>query len=80
MSQFYQRETVAFHFTWKPNWPEVKKLLPQIEAALAPFGVRPHWGKLYTIDAAKVQGSYERVPDFLKLLKKYDSINSRMII
>ena len=74
MSQFYKRDTVAFHFTWKPNWPEVKKLLPQIEAALAPFGIRPHWGKLFTLDAATVQGSYERFPDFLKLLKKYDPI------
>ena len=74
MSQLYKRESVAFHFTWKPNWPEVKKLLPLIEAALAPFGVRPHWGKLYTINAATVQRSYERFPDFLKLLKKYDPI------
>jgi xylitol oxidase len=74
MSQFYQRESVAFHFTWKPNWPEVKKLLPEIEAALAPFGVRPHWGKLFTIDARTVQHSYERFPDFKKLLKKYDPI------
>ncbi len=74
MSQCYQRESVAFHFTWKPNWPEVQKLLPQIEAALAPFGVRPHWGKLYTIDPATIQGSYERFPDFLKMLKKYDPI------
>jgi xylitol oxidase len=74
MSQMYKRESVAFHFTWKPNWPEVKKLLPQIEAALSPFGVRPHWGKLYTIDAATIQRSYERFPDFLKLLKKYDPI------
>ena len=74
MSQFYKRDTVAFHFTWKPNWPEVKKLLPQIEAALSPYGVRPHWGKLYTINAASLQRSYERFPDFLKLLKQYDSI------
>ena len=74
MSQLYKRDSVAFHFTWKPNWPEVKKLLPQIEAALAPFEVRPHWGKLYTIDAATVQRSYERFPDFLKLLKQYDPI------
>jgi xylitol oxidase len=74
ISQFYKRDSVAFHFTWKPNWPEVKKLLPQIEAALEPFGVRPHWGKLYTIEASDVQRSYERFPDFLELLKKYDPI------
>lgn len=74
MSQLYKRESVAFHFTWKPNWPEVKKLLPEIEAALAPFGVRPHWGKLNTIDPSTIQRSYERYTDFLKLLKKYDPI------
>jgi hypothetical protein len=25
------------------RWPEVRALLPVIETALAPFGVRPHW-------------------------------------
>jgi xylitol oxidase len=72
MSQFYKRATVSFHFTWKSNWPEVQKLLPLIEAALAPFSVRPHWGKLYTINAKSIQKSYERFPDFLELLKTYD--------
>jgi xylitol oxidase len=72
MSQFYKRESVAFHFTWKSNWLEVQKLLPEIEAALAPFDVRPHWAKLYTINAKTIQESYERFPDFLELLKTYD--------
>ena len=72
MSQFYKRESVSFHFTWKSNWSEVQKLLPEIEAALAPFDVRPHWGKLYTINAKTIQESYERFPDFLELLKTYD--------
>ena len=72
MSQFYKRATVAIHFTWKSNWPEVQKLLPVIEAALAPYNVRPHWGKLYTIDPKSIQGSYERFPDFLELLRTYD--------
>lgn len=72
MSQFYKRDTVAIHFTWKSNWPEVQKLLPLIEAALAPFSIRPHWGKLYTINKKTIQESYERFPDFLQLLKTYD--------
>jgi xylitol oxidase len=72
MSQFYKRPSVAIHFTWKSNWPEVQKLLPMIEAALAPFSIRPHWGKLYTIDAKAIQKSYERFPDFLELLRTYD--------
>ncbi len=72
MSQFYKRATIAIHFTWKSNWPEVQKLLPVIEATLAPFSIRPHWGKLYTIDAKTIQRSFERFPDFLELLKTYD--------
>lgn len=72
MSQFYKRASVGIHFTWKSNWPEVQKLLPLIEATLAPFDVRPHWGKLYTINAKTIQESYERFPDFLELLKTYD--------
>ena len=72
MSQFYKRPTVAIHFTWKSNWPEVQKLLPMIEAKLEPFNLRPHWGKLYTINAKTIQESYERFPDFLELLKMYD--------
>lgn len=72
MSQFYKRESVAFHFTWKSNWSEVQKLIPKIEVALAPFDVRPHWGKLYTINAKTIQESYEKFPDFVELLKTYD--------
>lgn len=72
MSQFYKRESVAFHFTWKPNWTGVQKLLPEIEAVLAPFDVRPHWGKLYTINTKTIHESYERFPDFLQLLKTFD--------
>ena len=72
MSQFYKRATVAIHFTWKSNWPEVQKLLPLIEGALAPFSIRPHWGKLYTINTKTIQESYERFPDFLELLRTYD--------
>ncbi len=74
MSQVYKRASVAIHFTWKSYWPEVQKLLPEIEAALAPFDVRPHWGKLFTMDAATLQRSYEKFPGFLELLKTYDPV------
>ena len=49
MSPCYERDSVAIHFTWKPDWPSVKRLLPVIEKALGPFEVRPHWGKLFTM-------------------------------
>ena len=47
-------------------------MLPQIEAALAPFAPRPHWGKLFTLPAAQVQSLYPRLPDFQRLLTTTD--------
>ena len=37
MSMAYQRQSMAIHFTWKPEWASVKPILPLIEARLAPF-------------------------------------------
>ena len=72
MSPCYQRDCVAIHFTWKQNTPEVTKLLPMIEAELAPFQVRPHWGKLFTITPEILHSRYEKWADFLQLVKAYD--------
>ena len=47
LSPFYEQDSIAFHFTWKPRPDEVLAVLPRIESALAPFGARPHWGKLF---------------------------------
>jgi alditol oxidase len=67
LSPFYGRDSVAFHFTWKPLTAEVTALLPRIEAALAPFDARPHWGKLF--GATPV---YPRGHDFRELRARYD--------
>ena len=72
MSPAYKRDSLAIHFTWKPEWPEVRKVLPQIEEKLAPFAVRPHWAKLFTLKPAQVQGQYSRLKDFQALVAKYD--------
>ncbi|MEO5582622.1 MAG: D-arabinono-1,4-lactone oxidase, partial [Saprospiraceae bacterium] len=72
MSTAYKQDSVAIHFTLKQNTPEVLKLLPMIEAELLPFGVRPHWGKLFTLDPKILQSRYEKYPDFLALIKEYD--------
>ena len=72
MSPCYQRPSVAIHFTWKQDWPAVRKLLPVIEKELAPFGVRPHWGKLFTTSAAQFATLYERLPDFKNLVSQFD--------
>ena len=67
LSPFYERDSVAFHFTWKPLPAEVLALLPRIESALAPFGARPHWGKLFLTPAA-----YPRHADFIRLAEQLD--------
>jgi xylitol oxidase len=72
MSTCYKEPRVSIHFTWKQDWPAVSKLLPIIERELAPFDVRPHWGKLFTISPEKLRSSYERLPDFIELCRRYD--------
>ena len=53
---------IAIHFTWKPDWPAVSRLLPVIEKELAPFEARPHWGKLFTMSPSALRSRYERLP------------------
>jgi xylitol oxidase len=72
MSPCYQQDCVTIHFTWKPDWPSVSKLLPVIEAELAPFHARPHWGKLFTTSPAVLKGIYGRMPEFIELSQRYD--------
>ncbi len=72
MSPCYQRPSLAIHFTWKPEWPAVKQLLPVIEETLAPFDARPHWAKLFTMQPARLQSQYARLADYKELLKQYD--------
>jgi xylitol oxidase len=72
MSPYYRQACLAIHFTWKKDWPAVRALLPSIEAALAPFAARPHWGKLFTMPAAQVQALYPKLPDFQALLRATD--------
>jgi alditol oxidase len=72
MSPFYKKTCVAFHFTWKQEWDAVKKLLPLVEKALAPYNPRPHWGKLFTLQPSVLQSRIERLDDFKALMAKYD--------
>ncbi len=72
MSMAYDRPSLAIHFTWKPEWPEVRQVLPQVEAALEPFEPRPHWGKLFTMAPAKLQSRYAQLAEFRELVKHYD--------
>ena len=72
MSPCYKQPSLAIHFTWKQDWPSVRKVLPLIEKELAPFGVRPHWGKLFTVAPATLQSRYEKLAAFKELVKEFD--------
>ena len=72
LSPCYKRPSLAIHFTWKPEWPAVSKLLPMIEEKLAPFDARPHWAKLFTISPARLRQLYEKMSDYQALLSHYD--------
>jgi xylitol oxidase len=71
-STAYQRPSMGIHFTWKPEWPAVKSVLPMIEAKLAPFGARPHWGKLFTMAAPQIKPLYPEMSQYQGLMAHFD--------
>jgi alditol oxidase len=72
LSMAYQQDSVAFHFTWIPDTSAVLPVVTDLERQLAPFGPRPHWGKVFTTTAAELHACYDRLPDFLDLASHYD--------
>ena len=73
LSPQYGRDSVALHFTWRRDQQAVERALESVEAALAPFAARPHWGKLFLTDAAALRRLYERMGDFVSLLERLDA-------
>jgi xylitol oxidase len=78
LSPAYNEDMIAIHFTWKQDWPAVSKLLPQIEKELAPYNVKPHWGKLFTLSKETLAERYPRMKDFRMLVKQFDP-NSKFV-
>jgi xylitol oxidase len=69
LSPFEGRDSVAFHFTWKPLEREVLAAIPIVEAALAPYEPRPHWGKVFVTSPAE---RYPRLDTFRELRRRLD--------
>ncbi len=65
LSEAYRRESLAIHFTWKPDLDGVTTFLPTLEAALARFSARPHWGKLFTASSFNFAALYPRFQEWL---------------
>jgi len=72
LSGAYQRPMLAIHFTWKPEPEAVHALLPEIEAALAPFDARPHWGKVNLVDPETLARVHPRLADSRALFERLD--------
>lgn len=72
LSPAHGRDSVAFHFTWHNRDAAVRRGCAAVEAALAEFGPRPHWGKVFGLDPAVLRARYPRLPDFRRLAAEHD--------
>jgi xylitol oxidase len=72
LSPCHERAGVGFHFTWKKEPAAVRRLLPEIEAVLAPFAPRPHWGKLFVAGAETLAARCPRMAAFRALVARHD--------
>lgn len=72
LSTAYGRDTIGFHFTWKPEWERTLAAIKVVEAALAPFNPRPHWAKVFTLEAETIRPLYPRLDDFRRLAAAFD--------
>ncbi len=72
LSPSYQRDSASIHFTWIKDAQAVTPVLAAIEDVLAPLAARPHWGKLFCVSPRALWGLYERLPDFERLVCRYD--------
>ncbi|MFB8086057.1 D-arabinono-1,4-lactone oxidase [Streptomyces sp. NPDC055992] len=72
LSPAHGRDSVAFHFTWVPDAAAVAPVVAGIEEVLAPFGARPHWGKVFSTAPEVLRTLYPRYADFEALMLRYD--------
>ncbi|WP_205660817.1 FAD-binding protein [Amycolatopsis vastitatis] len=70
LSPCHGGDRVALHFTWQPRQADVEAVLPVLEERLAPFGARPHWGKLF--HSGGLEALYPRMADFRALAGELD--------
>jgi xylitol oxidase len=72
MSTSHGEDSLALHFTWAREQDAVEDLLVALEAALAPFSARPHWGKVFVAGGAQIAARYPRHADFVALVERMD--------
>jgi alditol oxidase len=73
LSPFHQRQTLAVHATWVSDLDAVLPALAALQELLAPYDVRPHWGKVFrSWDAASTARSYPDLARFQELAARLD--------
>ena len=76
LSPAYRRPSLAIHFTWKTDTNERKRkvnvVVYEVEAALAPFGPRPHWGGFFLFRPEVVATMYPMMPAYREVIEKLD--------
>jgi xylitol oxidase len=72
LSGAHGRDTVALHFTWVRDEAAVRSVVRDIEAALVPLGARPHWGKVFEMDAGALADAFPHLRDFAALRERVD--------
>ena len=72
LSPAFQRDVLAIHFTWRNDNAGVAAVLPTIEAALAPFEPRPHWGKAFTLPGETIRATLPHAADFVAAAREAD--------
>jgi alditol oxidase len=72
LSEAYERDAVALHFTWVDDAAAVSRAVDVVEEALAPFAARPHWGKVHHHDADAIARVTPRLTDARAVFERLD--------
>ena len=72
LSPAHGRDSLAVHFTWRPDPTAVLPVVERIEAVLEPYAARPHWGKVFGTDPGTLAATYPRFDDARRLRRELD--------
>jgi alditol oxidase len=66
------RDSAGLHFTWISDVAAVLPVVGAVEAVLAEFDARPHWGKVFTTPAERIAQLWPHLPDFVAAARAAD--------
>ena len=72
LSPAFGRDSLAVHFTWRPDPAGVLPVVAALDELLEPFGARPHWGKVFGSVPGGPAAAYPRLEDARRLRRELD--------